>query len=320
MTSATPDSFATNLGAPARDLNPTPTPLEPVEFVEYRPSIWESLGEAYRSKHLLWDISMSALLAYITKYRLGAFWIVFQTFMQVIGYTLIFGGGIFGLKAPNGMPYFLYTMVGMMGWVLFQSTITITARAFLRLRSLARDVYFPLIFVPIAGSAQAGLRFFCLFIGYILTSLYFWIVKGQLYVQFGPKYLFFSVAGLFLCAALAWGIGMWTAPLTAHTRDVRMVIKFVVPFWIFITPVLYPIDHLKGTTRLLAELNPLSSPVEMAKVGLVGAGSVRPYAAIWSVCLIAAVFASGVWLMNRFGASVVGLYKDDGDDDDEELL
>ena len=217
------------------------------------------------------------------------------------------------------MPYFLYTMVGLMGWVLFQSTITMTARSFLRLKSLAQDVYFPLIFVPIAGSAQAGLRFFCLFIGYILTSLYFWITKGHLYVQFGPKYLFFSAAGLFLCAAFAWGIGMFTAPLTAHTRDVRMVVKFVVPFWIFVTPVLYPIDHLHGTTRLIAELNPLSSPVEMAKVGLVGAGTVRPYAAIWSVAAITLLFAAGIWFMNRYGASVVGLMNAD-DEDDEDLL
>jgi ABC-type polysaccharide/polyol phosphate export permease len=302
---------------PARDVGLAAE--TPVELIEYRPSVWQSVKEAYHSKHLLWDISMTALLAYITKYRLGAFWIIFQTFMGVIGYSLI-GGGVFNVKAPNGMPYFLFTLVGMMGWVLFQSTVTITARAFLRLKSLARDVYFPLIFVPIAGSAQAGLRFFCLFVAYILTSFYLWITKGHLYIQLGPKYLFFSAAGLFLCAAFAWGIGMWTAPLTAHTRDVRMILKFVVPFWFFITPVLYPIEHLHGKARTLAEFNPLSSPVEMARVGLLGAGSVRVFAAIWSVGVIAAFFASGVWFMNRFGASVVGLYQDADDDDDDDML
>ena len=51
----------------------------------------------------------------------------------------------------------------------------------------------------------------------------------------------------------------------------------------FVTPVLYPIDHLQGKTRLVAELNPLSSPIEMAKVGMIGAGSVRLFAAIWSI-------------------------------------
>jgi hypothetical protein len=57
----------------------------------------------------------------------------------------------------------------------------------------------------------------------------------------------------------------------------------------------------------------------MAKVGMVGAGSVRLYAAIWSIAFIALVFASGVWFMNRFGARVVGL-RDEVDDEDEMLL
>ena len=101
---------------------------------------------------------MTALIAYFIKYRLGPTWIILQTFMGVVGYSLIFGGGVFNFRAPNGMPYFLYMMVGMMGWQLFQSTLTISARSFLRLRSLISDIYFPLILVPIAGSAQALVR------------------------------------------------------------------------------------------------------------------------------------------------------------------
>jgi ABC-type polysaccharide/polyol phosphate export permease len=65
---------------------------------------------------------------------------------------------------------------------------------------------------------------------------------------------------------------------------------------------------------LVAELNPLSSPIEMAKVGLLGAGSVRLYAAIWSIALIALVFASGVWFLNRFGERVIGLREEDEDE------
>jgi lipopolysaccharide transport system permease protein len=145
--------------------------------------------------------------------------------------------------------------------------------------------------------------------------VFFWIHDGKLYAQVQPKYLFFSAAGLFLCAMFAWGISMWTAPMTAHTRDIRMVIRFVLPFWIFVTPVLYPIDHLHGPTRLVAELNPLSSPVEMAKVGMVGAGSVRLYAAIWSVTTIAVVFASGIWFIGRFGQRILRMKDEEMDEE-----
>jgi lipopolysaccharide transport system permease protein len=315
VTSATPDTLATELRTP-RGVAST-AELGPVEVIDYQPSLWQTVVESWRSKHLLWDIGITALLSYIVKYRLGPTWIVLGTFMSVIGWTLI-GGGVLNVHAPNGMPYFLYTLVGIMGWQLFQSTLMITSRSFLRLRTLVKDFYFPLILVPIAGSAQALLRFFLLMIAYVITVLYYWIGQGHLYAQLSPKYLFFSAVGLFLCVALAWGIGLWTAPLTLHTRDVRMFVRYVTPFLFFVTPVIYPIERLHGKARLIAELNPLSSPVEMAKVGLTGAGSVRLFAAIWSVIAISLVFASGIWFMNRFGARVVGLVT--AEDDEEDFL
>jgi hypothetical protein len=58
----------------------------------------------------------------------------------------------------------------------------------------------------------------------------------------------------------------------------------------------------------------------MAKVGLLGAGSVRLYAALWSIGLITAIFASGVWFMNRFGSRVVGLQPAYDEDEDEGLI
>jgi homopolymeric O-antigen transport system permease protein len=291
-----------------------------VEIVDYRPSLFETLAEAWRSRRLFWEVGSAALLAYIRKYRLGPTWLILQTFMGVIGYSLIFGGGVFNVQAPNGMPYFLFMLVGMMGWQLFQSTLVVSARSFLRLRTLIRSIHFPLILVPIAGSAQALIRFALYFIAYVITIIYFWATQGRIYAQLQPKYLALSAAGLLLCVTLAWGISLWTAPLTAHTLDVRMVIRYVTPFWMFVTPVLYPIEHLHGKTRLVAELNPLSSPIEMAKVGLLGAGSVRLYAALWSIGLITAIFASGVWFMNRFGSRVVGLQPAYDEDEDEGLI
>jgi lipopolysaccharide transport system permease protein len=289
-----------------------------VEIVDYRPSLLETLRDTWRSRHLFGALAISALMAYLMKYRLGPTWIVLQTFMGIVGYTLIFGGGVFDVQTPNDMPYFLFMMVGMMGWLLFQTTLTISARSFLMLRSIVRGIHMPLILVPIAGSSRALLRFGLLFTGYLITISYFYLAEGKLYAQLSPKFLALSAFGLLLCVTFAWGISLWTAPLTAHTLDVRMVIKFAIPFWMFVTPVLYPIDRLHGKTRLIAELNPLSAPVEMAKVGMLGAGSVRLYAAIWSIAVISLVFASGVWFMNRFGPRVVGLRR--ADEEDEEAM
>jgi ABC-type polysaccharide/polyol phosphate export permease len=291
----------------------------PVEIIEHKQPLLEAMREAWDCRHLFWQIASSALLAYIVRFRLGPTWILLQVFMPLLGFSLIFGGGVFNVKAPNGMPYFLYMMVGMMGWQLFNTTLNISARSFLRLRSLVRNLHIPLVLIPIAGSAQALLRFFLYLSAYVIAIVYFWIKEGRIYAQLQPKYLALSILGLSLCVLLAWGISFWTAPLTVHTRDVRMALKFAMPFWMFVTPVLYPIDHLRGKTRLIAELNPVSSPVEMAKVGMLGAGSVHLVAAIWSIALIAGVFASGVWFVSRHGARFAGL-REDIDEDDEEMM
>jgi ABC-type polysaccharide/polyol phosphate export permease len=288
-----------------------------VEYVDYRPSLYRALLDVWASRRVAWAIASSLVRAALLRYRAGPTWLILQAFMGTIGYSLIFGGGIFNVKAPNGMPYFLFTMVGMMGWQIFQVTLTISTRSFLRMKSLLRDINIPLVLIPIAGSAQALIRFLLQLIAYIGFVIYFWAAQGHLYAQLSPKYLFQSIGGLFLCLAFAWGLSLWTAPLTAHTRDVRMIVKFAIPFWMFVTPVLYPIEQLKGTTRFVAELNPLSTPVEMVKVGTLGAGSIRISAAIWSVSVICGVFLSGVWFLSHYGARVVGLRDDD---DDEELL
>jgi ABC-type polysaccharide/polyol phosphate export permease len=304
---------ATGLDAAAA----APSAETPVEIVDHKPSIVESFSEAWRSRRICSQIVVTAFLARFSRYRLGIFWLFFQTFMSLLGYTLIFGGAVFNVQAPNGMPYFLYMIVGMMGWQLFQSTVMFSAMSFLRLKRLVHDVHIPLVLLPIAGSGVALARIVVMLVVYVISVVYFWIHDGKLYAQVQPKYLFFSAAGLFLCAMLAWGISMWTAPMTAHTRDVRLVLRFLLPFWIFVTPVLYPIDKLHGPTRLVAELNPLSSPVEMAKVGMVGAGSVRLYAAIWSVTTIAVVFASGIWFIGRFGQRILRM--EDKEEMDEEM-
>jgi ABC-type polysaccharide/polyol phosphate export permease len=295
-----------------------PSAEAPVVIVDHRPSIVESFSEAWRSRRICSQIVVTAFLQRFSRYRLGVFWLFFQTFMSLLGYTLIFGGGVFDVQAPNGMPYFLYMMVGMMGWQLFEGTTRFSAMSFIRLKKYVQDVHIPLVLLPIAGSGVALARVVVTLAAYLIGVVFFWIHDGKLYAQVQPKYLFFSAAGLFLCAMFAWGISMWTAPMTAHTRDVRFVVRFIMPFWILVTPVLYPIDKLHGTTRLVAELNPLSSPVEMTKVGMLGAGSVRLYAAIWSVTMIGVVFASGVWFIGRFGQRI--LRKEDEDLDEEMMM
>jgi lipopolysaccharide transport system permease protein len=72
--------------------------------------------------------------------------------------------------------------------------------------------------------------------------------------------------GLLACYVVA--IGLFTAPIAMRARDVRFLLAYVMGLWYFVTPVIYPTSYLPEAYRPIAELNPLTAPVELVKYGV----------------------------------------------------
>jgi homopolymeric O-antigen transport system permease protein len=291
----------------------------PVAVSDYHPLPFRALAEAWRYRKVGLTAFRSVLWIRLTQARLGPTWIIVQSFANTVGFAIIFGGAVFSVRTPNGMPYILYSMVGMLGWQLFQQTMFMSMRGF-RSAKVVQDIPLPLVWVPVIGSAAGLVRSLVGMMFYAGFVLYFWITKGTLYLQLSPRLLGISAAGLGLCLLAAWGVGMWLAPLYAWAIDVRYVLRLAMPFWMFMTPVLYPIDQLGPHMRLLVQLNPLTAPIEMTKVGLLGTGSVHPLALLISIPLLLTIFFSGIWFITRYGYRLAALrtgvdLDDDGQDD-----
>src|SRR5204862_266660 len=78
--------------------------------------------------------------------------------LPIIAYSVVFAG-IFGAKAPNGIPYLVFLLFGMQGWHLFQSTVVFETRSFQRLGKFARSLNVPLLFLPTAAVSRALVNF-----------------------------------------------------------------------------------------------------------------------------------------------------------------
>jgi lipopolysaccharide transport system permease protein len=73
-----------------------------------------------------------------------------------------------------------------------------------------------------------------------------------------------------LTAILALGVGMWLSALHVRYRDIRYLIPFLIQFWMFATPVIYPASLLPERYRMLYFLNPMSGLIEAYRVALLG--------------------------------------------------
>jgi lipopolysaccharide transport system permease protein len=74
-------------------------------------------------------------------------------------------------------------------------------------------------------------------------------------------------------------------------------------FWVFLTPVFYPLSSMPPRWQTFMALNPMTALVEMFKFGALGIGHINPTHVGISLTMLAAVGISGVWFFGRAEAT-----------------
>jgi lipopolysaccharide transport system permease protein len=283
------------------------------EVKPWRPALGASLSEAWQSRHLVMPM-LSRVFPDYSQAILGRSWLVIRPGMDIFGKALIFGG-VLGARAPNGVPYTIFLLVGLQGWRLFQRTLMFGTRSFRRFNRLNRNLNVPLLLVPVASTAIGVVELLVYQAFTIGVLVYYQVVTGHFYLQVGPQ-LLVGVAGWLLCLVFAWGIGMFFSVLAARAMDVRFGMRYVLELWLYCTPVVYSLDAVPTRFRALAEANPLTPVMEMIKYGFLGAGQIRLASTVWGVSAILLTCLAGLWFFNR---TAPGLrLRDVSDEEDEE--
>lgn len=106
-------------------------------------------------------------------------------------------------------------------------------------------------------------------------------------------------------AMLAAGFGFWMAALNAKYRDLSQLSGVLVQLWMYATPVIYPLAQVPEKWRWLVALNPISFPVEMFRLALLGAGTVTLQLASTSLAITVVMLATGLAIFNKAEKSYV---------------
>ncbi len=281
---------------------------------QWRQPLARTLREAWDSRHLLPPLMAYAIPDYAKTY-LGRWWLILRPGLGLAAYALLFGG-IFGAKAPNGVPYLVFLLFGLQGWRLFQHVVVYETRSFQRLGRFARSLNIPLLLLPTASVARALIDF-AVHAGFAAIALvYYGIARHTLYLELRPA-LLAGVAGWILCLAFGWAVGLFTAALNARVQDVRYTLPVFLQLWLFCTPVVYPLEQVPDRFQPLAEANPLTGVMELIKYGFLDAGDVRAGALVWSLVATVGTALVGLWFFNRYGR-VAG--RSELDEEEEEAL
>jgi lipopolysaccharide transport system permease protein len=229
---------------------------------------------------------------------LGMAWIPLRATLDVGMRTLLFGGLL--TVSSEGVPYMIFFAVGMAAWMMFESSALWATRSLEVNRAVLRRIDVPRI-VPLFSAIAPGLlEFGIYFVIGLIAVVYYSIVDGTAYLQspFGTDGLL-ALGGLVTLALLGLGIGLWTSPFVAQARDFRFGFAYVAGAWLFLTPVIYPIEAIPEKYHPLAESNPLTAPVEAFKHALLGTSPPSTTSWIISLVTVSVVVASGLWFFAR---------------------
>lgn len=256
--------------------------------------------EIWQYRRLARFFSVKAIQRLYQRTYLGWLWIFIRPLFPLMVKTIIFGGL---LAVPTeGVPYFLFLVTSSTVWELFASATMWGTRSLDMNRSLLKQLYLPRLILPLSMMAPALLTFVIYMAVLVCAMLWFWIADGRLYLNAGPNLLWAPVA-IVMAIAMAFAISLWTAVPAMGARDVRFSLSYVLGFWIFLTPVMYPMSAVSERWRPWMLLNPMAPIVEAFKFGVLGVGTVEASHIAIAAGLILVVMISGLIFFVRAEAT-----------------
>jgi lipopolysaccharide transport system permease protein len=209
----------------------------------------------------------------------------------MVVFTVVFNQ-VLGVKSPDDkLPYAVFSFSGLLPWQFFAGAIARSGVSLVGSSTLLTKVYFPRLAIPLsailAGLVDLAISFLVL-LG--LMAAYGMVPTWQ--VVFLPLFVLLALA-----AALA--VGLWLSALNVLYRDVAYVIPFLVQLWMFVSPVIYPIDKIPaGPLRTAFALNPMTGVIGGFRWALLGQEFPGTYL-LTSTVIVAVLLVGGLFFFKR---------------------
>jgi len=219
--------------------------------------------ELWRYRELLFFLVWKNVKVRYKQTALGASWALIQPFTTMVVFSVIFGH-LAGLHADYGSPYPRFVFAGLLPWTFFSTALTQSSASIVGNSNLVTKVYFPRLIIPLSTTAVPVVDFLLGLV--VFFGLFAWYgIWPHWHAIFIPALL-----GIAFLAAL--GISLFLSALNVRYRDVQFFVPFLAQLWLYVTPVIYPINLIPQSWRWLLAINPMAGVVDGFRWSVLGKG------------------------------------------------
>ncbi len=210
----------------------------------------KTLKELYEYREMIYSLVHKELRGKYKGSVLGFFWSLLIPLFQLVIYTIVFS--VF-MDSPIEK-FYIFLFVALVPWFFFSSCISTGATSIIQQKNLVQKIYFPRMVLPVAYTISY-------FINMLLSFL---IVFAALFISgIGLKLGILWYLPIIMLIEFVMGIGgaLLFSALTVYFRDLEYILNIITMAWMYMTPILYPLEQIPEEIRNLLYLNPMTAVV-----------------------------------------------------------
>jgi lipopolysaccharide transport system permease protein len=236
------------------DFSPPPSEMREIVYTPHSHlgnglAAWrEMVEELIASRELTWRLFLRDFSARYRQSILGYIWAIVPALVTTATFTWLNRAKVLPI-AGTELPYPVFVLLGMTIWQLFANGLTGATQSLVNAGSLITKINFPRETLVLAAFGQSIFEFL---IRMVLVAAAFVIF----HVMPAWTVILIPLAMIPLCL-FTLALGFIFSLLNGVMRDAGQIITFLLTFWMFLTPVVYPAPT-HGAKSLINVLNPVS--------------------------------------------------------------
>ena len=168
--------------------------------------------------------------------------------LQLCVYTIVFST----IMRMDIEKFYLFMFVALIPWLFFSSCLSAGPNVIFSQQDMVKKIYFPREVLPISFTVSQ-------FVNMLLSFIVVFAAVIISRVTINPIALLYLPLIMIIEFVLGLGITYIVSALTVYFRDLQYVMGIISMAWMYLTPVIYPVEMVPEQFVDLFYLNPMTA-------------------------------------------------------------
>lgn len=256
-----------------------------------KPSLGSYLAHLWRYYGLLYYLIVRDVKGQTKQSLLGFLWILLPPIFQMGIFSLLFRV-ILDLPMTEKVPYPVFLYCTALPWQMFVGMMAQGTAAVVSHGGLIKQVYFPKEVIVLSAMLAEVLKT-------LISSVILVALMVYYHIGVGINILYLPVLFVIqLCFSL--GLVLPLTALNAFARDISKGLGIALSIWMYVTPVVYPLEKVPAVYRDLYLLNPMAVIIQGYREVILENSPPQLLGMLWVTAVSLAMFLAGVYIFKKF--------------------